>query len=250
METMKTRKNKFLVILIVFMMLFSNFGYTMAVIATSDEFEIITKGFFQKDEVKFNAYFEDENGNKTTEITENVNNKPKLVIEVLPQVDGYLKSASIKAVSSDDDNINFKFASVTENLLSDRKSDSEKNLSDALADNKVKEEEKDTDVSENTVVDNQANENQVPENTTNENPVTENPTDVNENVVTDQTNPVDGKEGSAFVDALGNTTKEENTNPLADVLGSQGEVSDTSSSEANTVNTNTTSDIKKDAGSD
>lgn len=242
METMKTRKNKFLVILIVFMMLFSNFGYTMAVIATSDEFEIITKGFFQKDEVKFNAYFEDENGNKTTEITENVNNKPKLVIEVLPQVDGYLKSASIKAVSSDDDNINFKFASVTENLLSDRKSDSEKNLSDALADNKVKEEEKDTDVSENTVVDNQANENQVPENTTNENPVTENPTDVNENVVTDQTNPVDGKEGSAFVDALGNTTKEENTNPLADVLGSQGEVSDTSSSEANTVNTNTTSD--------
>lgn len=242
METMKTRKNKFLVILIVFMMLFSNFGYTMAVIATSDEFEIITKGFFQKDEVKFNAYFEDENGNKTTEITENVNNKPKLVIEVLPQVDGYLKSASIKAVSSDDDNINFKFASVTENLLSDRKSDSEKNLSDALADNKVKEEEKDTDVSENTVVDNQADENQVPENTTNENSVTENPTDVNENVVTDQTNPVDGKEGSAFVDALGNTTKEENTNPLADVLGSQGEVSDTSSSEANTVNTNTTSD--------
>ena len=92
METMKTRKNKFLVILIVFMMLFSNFGYTMAVIATSDEFEIITKGFFQKDEVKFNAYFEDENGNKTTEITENVNNKPKLVIEVLPQVDGDRKS--------------------------------------------------------------------------------------------------------------------------------------------------------------
>ena len=38
METMKTRKNKFLVILIVFMMLFSNFGYTIAAIATSDEF--------------------------------------------------------------------------------------------------------------------------------------------------------------------------------------------------------------------
>ena len=120
METMKARKNRFLVILIVFMILFSNFGYTITAIATSDEFEVITKGLFQKDEVKFNAYFEDENGNKTTEITENVKEKVKLVVEVLPQVEGYLKTGTIKAVSSNDDNINFKFTSVTENLLSDR----------------------------------------------------------------------------------------------------------------------------------
>lgn len=242
METMKTRKSKFLVMLIVFMMLFSNFGYTIAVIATSDEFEIITKGFFQKDEVKFNAYFEDENGNKTTEITENVNNKPKLVIEVLPQVDGYLKSGSIKAVSSDDDNINFKFASVTENLLSDRRSDSEKNLSDALVDkNTDKEEPSDKDVSENTVVDNPSDETPVPENSTNENPVTGNPADVNGNNAdgnTEPENPVDGKEGSVFVDAIGDNTKEENTNPLADVLGSQGSVAN--ATETNTVDTNST----------
>ena len=82
METMKTRKNKFLVILIVFMMLFSNFGYTIAAIATSDEFEVITKGLFQKDEVKFDAYFEDENGNKTTEITENVKEKVEFITPV------------------------------------------------------------------------------------------------------------------------------------------------------------------------
>ena len=62
MGTVKSIKSKILVILIVFMMMFSNFGFTLSAIATSDEFEVITNGFFKKDEVKFKAYFEDENG--------------------------------------------------------------------------------------------------------------------------------------------------------------------------------------------
>ncbi len=122
METLKTKKSKFLVMLIVFMLLFSNFGYTIAAIATSEEFEVISKGFFQKDEVKFNSYFDDENGKQITEITENVNEKVKLVVEVLPQVEGYLKNATLRAVSEDDDDINFKFTSVTENLLKESQS--------------------------------------------------------------------------------------------------------------------------------
>ena len=48
MEAIKTRKNKFLVVLIVFMILFSNFGYTIAAIATSDEFEVVNNGFFNQ----------------------------------------------------------------------------------------------------------------------------------------------------------------------------------------------------------
>ena len=128
MEAIKTRKNKFLVVLIVFMILFSNFGYTIAAIATSDEFEVVNNGFFKKEEVKFNAYFEDENGKKTSEITENVNRKIKLVVEILPQIEGYLKSGYIKAVSNNDDDLNFKFTSVTENLLDERNVDVDEDL--------------------------------------------------------------------------------------------------------------------------
>lgn len=130
METVRTKKSKFLVILIVFMMLFSNCGYTIAAIATSDEFQVIDNGFFRKDEIKFNAYFEDENGNQMDEFTGNVNQKVKLVLEVLPQVEGYLKSASIKAVSADDDNINFKITSVSQNVIEGLEANSNSNLED------------------------------------------------------------------------------------------------------------------------
>ena len=83
MGTVKSIKSKILVILIVFMMMFSNFGFTLSAIATSDEFEVITNGFFKKDEVKFKAYFEDENGKEITELTQNVNQKIKLVFYFL-----------------------------------------------------------------------------------------------------------------------------------------------------------------------
>ena len=59
MGTVKTLKAKLIVILIVFMILFSNFGFTLSAIATSDEFEVINRGFFRKDEIKFDAYFEE-----------------------------------------------------------------------------------------------------------------------------------------------------------------------------------------------
>lgn len=117
MGVIRTKKSKFLVILIVFMMMFSNFGYTLSAIATSEEFQVISNGIFKKDEIKFNAYFEDENGKKIDELTGNVNQKLKLVLEVIPQVEGYLKSGTIKAVSADDEDINFKISGVSENVL-------------------------------------------------------------------------------------------------------------------------------------
>ncbi len=196
MVTMKIRKNKFLVILIVFMMLFSNFGYTIAAIASSDEFEVISNGFFKKDEVKFKAYFEDETGKQTTEITKDVNEKIKLVVEILPQVEGYLRNGIIKAVSSNDNSLNFKFASVTENLLED-KTDVNKELLDSLIKDDSEEGEKPVEntVTEEPVID----EDKAPEpveNTVTENPVidesntvTENP--ITENTVVDDTNTVE-----------------------------------------------------------
>lgn len=210
METMKARKNRFLVILIVFMILFSNFGYTITAIATSDEFEVITKGLFQKDEVKFNAYFEDENGNKTTEITENVKEKVKLVVEVLPQVEGYLKTGTIKAVSSNDDNINFKFTSVTENLLSDRNYQAA--LKDVLV-NDTEQKEEEPNVPEeqpsiNDVLVQEPEENVIDTDPTNT--IAQNTVDTNEIAGTDNT--------SVFQNALSN---EEQSNPFASALETQ-----------------------------
>ena len=117
MGTVKTLKGKLTVILIVFMMLFSNLGFTMSAIATTEAFEVIDNGFFRKDEIKFNAYFEDEDGNKITELIGDVNEDLKLVLEIFPQVEGFLKDGTIKAVSSDGSDINFKFTDITQNLL-------------------------------------------------------------------------------------------------------------------------------------
>lgn len=225
METMKARKNRFLVILIVFMILFSNFGYTITAIATSDEFEVITKGLFQKDEVKFNAYFEDENGNKTTEITENVKEKVKLVVEVLPQVEGYLKTGTIKAVSSNDDNINFKFTSVTENLLSDRNYQAA--LKDVLV-NDTEQKEEEPNVPEeqpsiNDVLVQEPEENVIDTDSTNT--IAQNTVDTNEVAGTDNT--------SVFQNALSN---EEQSNPFASALETQG--TSVNESDTNTAQSN------------
>lgn len=113
MGTVKGIRTKVLVVLIVFMIVFSNCGFTLSAIATSDEFQVITNGFFKKDEIKFNAYFEDENGNEITEITENVNQKVRLILDILPQVEGYLKSANLKAVSEDGSDVNFKITGIS-----------------------------------------------------------------------------------------------------------------------------------------
>lgn len=124
MGTVKTLKAKLIVILIVFMMLFSNFGFTLSAIAASDEFEVINRGFFRKDEIKFDAYFEDEDGNKITELTKNVNENIKLVLEILPQVEGFLQDGTIRAVSADGSGLGFKFSAVSQNLLATTKTES------------------------------------------------------------------------------------------------------------------------------
>ncbi len=249
METLRTKKSKFLVMLIVFMLLFSNFGYTIAAIATSDEFEVISKGLFQKDEIKFNAYFEDENGKKTDEITENVNGKVKLVVEVLPQVVGYLKSATLRAVSKDDDNINFKFTSVTENLLKETQTDlnsalvkeepeenksenevvENNDLIDALVPDESKTEpteqaKEEPETNTNTAVENTTSQNTVSENTTSTNAIEENPlldSLVGEETNSQALNPLSTattavNEGASSKDS---TNKEEGeSNPLIDAL--------------------------------
>ena len=122
MGKVKSIKIKFLVILIIFMLLFSYHGMTIAAIASSEEFEVISNGFFRKDEISFDAFFEDENGNRITDYSQNVNNKINLVFEISPQVKGFLRTGYIKAVQVkenplDKDDLNFKFSRIVENTL-------------------------------------------------------------------------------------------------------------------------------------
>ena len=143
MGVIRSKKSKFLVILIVFMMMFSNFGYTLSAIATSEEFQVISNGFFKKDEIKFNAYFEDENGKKIDELTGNVNQKLKLILEVMPQVEGYLKSGTIKAVSADDEEINFKISGISKNVLESLDTTTKTNLENVGVSQEIDEEGED-----------------------------------------------------------------------------------------------------------
>lgn len=113
MGTVKKAKAKLLVLLIVFMLVFSNCGFTLSAIASSEEFQVITNGFFKKDEISFNAYFEDENGNEVTKITGNVNQTMRLILDISPQVDGYLRMANLKAVSEDGSDVNFKITGIS-----------------------------------------------------------------------------------------------------------------------------------------
>ncbi len=186
MEMIKTKKGKFLVILIVFMMMFSNFGYTLSVIATSEEFQVISNGFFKKNEIKFNAYFENENGKKTNEITGNVNQKLKLVLEILPQVNGYLKSGTIKVVSSNEKDLNLKIsdASIKEesNIISKPVVDTNSNTVNMDSMSNTVEENTNTNSILNIVVENK---NTISEDTnTVSNTIVENSNTVSENTNT------------------------------------------------------------------
>lgn len=109
---MEKKIRKTLISMIIFMIMFSNFGFTIQAIASSEEFKEISYGFFKKDEVKFTSYFEDTEGEEVKEIASDVNKKVKVKFKITPQVEGYLKNARIKAVSIDGNDINFRFASI------------------------------------------------------------------------------------------------------------------------------------------
>lgn len=102
---------KLIAMLIIFVFMFTNFGFTISAIATSDGFQLITNGFFQKDEIAFSAYFE-ENDKETDESIANVNDTVKLKLKITPLIDGYLKTGKIVATPTNGGNVNFKIKNI------------------------------------------------------------------------------------------------------------------------------------------
>ena len=110
---MENRVLKRIVIFItVFMLVFSNCGYTLQALAATDGFTLFGFNLFGKENLDFDAYFLDENGKKQTDYLLDVNSKMTMVLEVNPRAEGYLKNGTIKAVGKEGKNTNFKFEEV------------------------------------------------------------------------------------------------------------------------------------------
>lgn len=96
----------------VFMLVFSNCGYTLQALAATDGISLFGFNLFKSGNIDFQAYFIDENGEKQTKSTSDVNNQATLVLELTPKTVGYLKSGTIKAVSGEEGDANFEFKDV------------------------------------------------------------------------------------------------------------------------------------------
>ena len=102
---------KILVMAIVFVIVFSNCGVTLQALATSDGISIFGFSLFEKHVLDYKAYFLDENGNESDEMTTDVNGEMTLVLELEPKETGYLKEGTIKAIA-DGGKTNFEFKEI------------------------------------------------------------------------------------------------------------------------------------------
>ena len=110
---MRNKVLKRIVIFItVFMIIFSNCGYTIQALAATDGFALFGFNFFEKEKLNFEVYFFDESGKKQTKAISDVNSQMTMVLEIEPKEEGYLKSGTIKALSENGGNPNFKFDEV------------------------------------------------------------------------------------------------------------------------------------------
>ena len=103
---------KFIIFVTVFVLIFSNCGYTLQVLAATDGITLFGFNIFGSGNIDYEVYFLDQDGNKQKEKFSNVNEKMTMVIEFNPKADGYLKSGTIKAVSKEEGEANFKFEEV------------------------------------------------------------------------------------------------------------------------------------------
>lgn len=103
---------KIIIFVTVFMLVFSNCGYTLQALAATDGITLFGFNLFGSGNIDFDVYFLDENGKKQTNNTADVNSEMTMVLELNPKAAGYLKSGTIKAVSEEEGDVNFEFKSA------------------------------------------------------------------------------------------------------------------------------------------
>lgn len=105
---MSNKTKKILISFLVFAITFVNYGLPLKVIA-SESNSIFKFNLFHKNEIELNAYFDEEEKEKFL----NVNDTAKLIVDVAPQVAGYLESGNLKLNLKNGNKNNFKIQSVT-----------------------------------------------------------------------------------------------------------------------------------------
>ena len=103
---------RIIIFVTVFMLVFSNCGYTLQVLAATDGITLFGFNLFGSGNIDFDVYFLDENGEKQTERISDVNSQMTMVLEFTPKADGYLKSGTVKAVGNSEEGANFKIDEV------------------------------------------------------------------------------------------------------------------------------------------
>ena len=109
---------KIIIFMTVFMLVFSNCGYTLQALAATDGISLFGFSLFKRENLEFDTYFLDENGKKQTDNIQDVNSEMTMVLELTPKTEGYLKRGTIKAVSEEEGDINFKFEDVSVETVS------------------------------------------------------------------------------------------------------------------------------------
>lgn len=203
---------KIIIFVTVFMLVFSNCGYTLQALAATDGISLFGINLFGSGNIDFDVYFLDENGKKQTDNTANVNSQMTMVLELTPKAVGYLKSGTIKAVSGEEGEANFKFEDVfvenkeaadkevSENLTISSQIETTLLQSELVLDPENVESEDENTVVPNATVDNTIDENTIVENTTVDNTI-------EQNIVTENT-----VENEPVIDS------EENTIPAEEVV--------------------------------
>ncbi|MBR3614463.1 MAG: carboxypeptidase regulatory-like domain-containing protein [Clostridia bacterium] len=107
---MAKKLKKILVLAVVFTMTFVNYGLPLQAIASEGE-SFFSFAFFRKNEIAFDAYF-DNNPNEVEKILD-VNDTAKITLEVSPLIEGYLKSGSLKFNLKNGNENNFKIQSLS-----------------------------------------------------------------------------------------------------------------------------------------
>ena len=76
---------KIIIFITVFMLVFSNCGYTLQALAATDGISLFGFSLFKRENLEFEAYFLDENGKKQTDNIQDVNSEMTMVLELTPK---------------------------------------------------------------------------------------------------------------------------------------------------------------------
>ena len=107
---MKKTWKKCIVLAIIFILTFVNYGFSIEVIATEGS-SVFSSGIFKKNSIELKAYFD--NNEKETEKLSEVNKEVVITTELNPKEEGILKDATLKLELENSDNSNFEIVSVS-----------------------------------------------------------------------------------------------------------------------------------------